>query len=386
VPVDPLLGPRSDYLDAVRVSGNPEPDFPVTGVGSFRIACEFSHFAYDDPLLFPGRPGAAHLHMFFGNTDVNAYTTWESLRDSGSSTCNGQELNRSGYWAPAMLDADGNVRVPERIIVYYKGYGLGQGGAQLFPDRAAMITRAGAGDVHATSWNAGGTAGPGSTDFTFQCTDQFRGGPRTPAANTIPVCTPRAFRAVLEMHVKFPMCWNGRDAGDWTNWGLPTVGGWFWAECGGRTRIPHIEYIIAYPLAPGETTAGWYLSSDVDPVSRRLGTTPGASSHADWWGAWKPEINRRWLDACVNFRDAQPHGCGFGYLTNGGPDSDRPLPGPALRYRPEYTGPRTVAAMTLHRELCRGASPATTPQAAAYCTPAPPSAPAAAHHAHHGQP
>lgn len=382
VPIDPLLGPRSDYVNAVTVSGNPEPDFPVTGVGTFRIACEFSHFAYDDPLLYPGQPGAAHLHMFFGNTDVNAYTTWESLRDRGSSTCNGQELNRTGYWAPAIIDAQGNARVPERIIVYYKGYGLGQGGSAPFPDRAAMITKSGAGDVHLTSWNNGGTNGPGTGEFTFQCTDQFR-GQRSPMSNTIPTCTPGAFRRVLEMHVKFPMCWNGQDPADWNNWGLPTVGGWFFNECSGRTRIPHIEYIIAYPLEAGETTAGWYLSSDVDAATRRLAREPGSTSHADWWGAWKPEINRRWLAECVNFRDAQPHGCGFGYLTNGGPDGDRPLPGPALRYRPEYTGPIKVAATTLHRELCPGVAPATTAEAAAYCRPPRPSGMTGAGHAGH---
>ena len=115
----PLLGSRSAYLG--NPNGNPEQAFPVSAGGQFRISCEFSHFAYDDPLVAPNDPGAAHLHMFFGNTDVNAYSTFSSLRDTGSSTCNGQELNRTGYWVPAMIDGDGNARIPERIVVYYKG-------------------------------------------------------------------------------------------------------------------------------------------------------------------------------------------------------------------------------------------------------------------------
>ena len=68
--------------------------------GFFRVTCEVSHFAYDDPIVFPGQPGAAHLHMFFGNTEANAYSTFDSLLNTGTSTCNGQDLNRTAYWVP----------------------------------------------------------------------------------------------------------------------------------------------------------------------------------------------------------------------------------------------------------------------------------------------
>jgi hypothetical protein len=120
----------------------------------------------------------------------------------------------------------------------------------------------------------------------------------------------------------------------------------------------------------------------VDPVTRRLARDPGSTSHADWWGAWKPEVIRDWVANCVNFRDTQPHGCGFGYLTNGGPDGGNPYPGPALRYRPEYTGPMTVAATTLHRELCPGGPAITSAAGAAYCRPAGSAGTNTAHHSH----
>lgn len=136
VPED-LYGPRSDYLG--EVGGNAEPAFPTEEGGQFRTACEFSHFSYDDPLVFPGQPGAAHLHMFFGNTHVNAHSTYDTLLNSGSGTCNGLELNRTGYWVPAMFDGEGNVRVPERVVIYYKGEGFSRGESVIYPPEAAFL-------------------------------------------------------------------------------------------------------------------------------------------------------------------------------------------------------------------------------------------------------
>ncbi len=370
----PLLGSRSDYLGLP--GGNPEPGFPTTGVGTFRASCEFSHFGYDDPLVHPNKPGAAHLHMFWGNTDVNAYSSYDTLVNSGSSTCNGMELNRSGYWAPAMFDAKGNVRIPERIIVYYKGYGLTNGIAKTYPKGAAMVATD---TVHSTRNISGGTLGDGAEySANFMCTNQYRGD-RMNFSSTIPVCNGGSGdpRATLEMHVKFPNCLNPNDNPALpASWRLARNGSWFYGFCSedNRNNFPNIHYIIAYPLEPGETTSGWYLSSDVDPTSRTRSKTGGSTIHADWWGGWNPSINKEWIDNCVNYTDdSQDHGCGFGYLSNGGPETNgaAPYPGRALKYRQQYTGTMKVAASTLYRELCPGGSAISTATAAAYCRPAP---------------
>ena len=370
VPIEPLLGTRSEYL--TEPGGNPENHFPDEGSGQFRVSCEFSHFAYDDPLVHPAQPGAAHLHMFWGNTDINAYTTYDTLLNSGSSTCNGQELNRTGYWAPAMFDADGNVRIPERIIVYYKGYGLAQGRSIPYPAGAAMIAD---NSVHITSWNEGGTAAPADSDdetgdFSFYCADQYRGA-RENFSETIPVCDGSKFnpewRVTLEMHVKFPNCWNRQDPSDPENWGLARIGGWFYSECEERATTPNIEYIIVYPLEYGETSEGWYIASDVVHHNPDEIGPAGSSVHADWWGGWKPEINQMWVDNCVNPVVDEPAGCGMGYLTNGGPDSENPYDGPALKIRPQYEGPIKVPAEALFEQLCPTDRTLDSAQEAAYC-------------------
>jgi hypothetical protein len=113
------------------------------------------------------------------------------------------------------------------------------------------------------------------------------------------------------------------------------------------------------------------LSSDVDPNSRTRSKEGGSTIHADWWGGWHPSINKEWIDNCVNDTRAVNKGCGFGYLSDGGPSNKNPKPGRALKFRQQYTGPIKVTASTLYRELCPGGSTISTATAAAYCRPQP---------------
>ncbi len=364
-------GPRADYL--TEPGGNPELSFPIAEGGQFRAGCEFSHFGYDDPLLFPGRPGASHLHMFFGNTDVNAFSTFDTLLNSGSSTCNGQELNRTGYWVPAMFDAEGNVRIPERIVVYYKGEGDSRGSSIPFPDGAALIATENINELPATE-------GGGTEKFSFVCSDNFS-TESDDGGQSIPVCDGSVFegtaqaetsRTVLEMNVKFPQCWNGEDPSDWTNV-RPPEGPWYVSRCGDEfsQNLPNVEYFVNYVVEVGETTEGWFLSSDVDPTSFGVSKASGGSTvHGDWWGGWNAEVAQMWIDNCVNFIADEPSGCGFGYLTDGGPDGAAPVEGPALLLRPQYEGPQKVPAEDLFEELCAGSDrDYAKPEDAAYCVP-----------------
>lgn len=95
---------------------------PADGVGAFRISCNYSHMNFDDPIVFPGLVNATHHHTFFGNTQANAFSTNDTLRNSGNSTCAGGILNRSGYWMPSLINTvTGAPAKPTFIVVYYKG-------------------------------------------------------------------------------------------------------------------------------------------------------------------------------------------------------------------------------------------------------------------------
>ncbi len=99
----------------------------------FRFFCVPSHYSYDDPVVYPNQEGAAHLHMFFGNTDVNYASTSESVINSGRSTCDGGITNRSAYWVPALYDDAGFVVLPSYLNLYYKSHITGTARAAMNP-------------------------------------------------------------------------------------------------------------------------------------------------------------------------------------------------------------------------------------------------------------
>ncbi|MEM7640407.1 MAG: DUF1996 domain-containing protein [Pseudomonadota bacterium] len=88
-----------------------------------RIYCVISHFSYDDPIIFPDGPGQAHLHMFWGNTATDAFTTSDSILSSGAGSCEGGVDYRVGAWIPAVFNAQDEVVVPEETFIYYKTFG-----------------------------------------------------------------------------------------------------------------------------------------------------------------------------------------------------------------------------------------------------------------------
>lgn len=88
-----------------------------------RIYCVISHFSYDDPIIYPDEPGRAHLHMFWGNTATDAFTTSESILQTGLGSCEGGMDYRVGAWIPAVFNSQDEVVVPQELFIYYKTFG-----------------------------------------------------------------------------------------------------------------------------------------------------------------------------------------------------------------------------------------------------------------------
>ena len=104
IPLDQL--PRG-FVGSKRIliQSSPQQGYEDGDQGNFRNYCDFSHMNYDDPIVYPGQPGAAHLHSFFGNTGVNARTTTGSLRTSGNGTCWGASPTGPPTGCPACSTA-----------------------------------------------------------------------------------------------------------------------------------------------------------------------------------------------------------------------------------------------------------------------------------------
>ncbi len=268
----------SDQLDVnALMEPAPAPDNGASPEGQFRLSCEYSHFSYDDPIIYPGEPGKSHLHMFFGNTETNAYTTLDSLVNSGGGTCQGFELNRSAYWVPALLDGKGNAVVPYSIIIYYKTKDTAS--VIPMPQGLEMI---GGNDLHET----------------FQTSDQLHwscgdSGNKYNMTNRIPDCGGDTINA----SVQFPNCWDGVNLGGGPpdyNAHLTWVGEQSSCPASHPQRLPQISFLIYWPGT--DSIEGWHLSSDrLD----NFNAAPGGSLHADWWGGWNDPTIELWTNNCL---------------------------------------------------------------------------------------
>jgi hypothetical protein len=248
--------PNRELGDAVRAD--------LHGV-NFVETCRFSHSAPDDPIVFPGKAGASHDHTFVGNRSTNAFSTYGSLRSSGT-TCM-RRADTAGYWVPTLLQ-NGTPVFPQGATIYYRRNTLAS--VTPFPNNFRMI----AGDATATApqgmrvtfWSCGALSGVG------------------PAA-TVPTC-PTTRGSSLRLHVRFPSCWDGAslDSANHKSHLAYAMRG----QCPSThpVAVPAITQIYRYPTRGGD---GFMVAS-----GGRF------SAHADFLNAWHPGTLRRLVDECLN--------------------------------------------------------------------------------------
>ena len=258
------------------------------GSAQFRINCSYSHMGFNDPIVFPGQSGASHLHIFFGNTAVDANTTPESVRSAGNSTCTGGTANRSAYWAPAVIDtatgrpviSDANQTDREHFLqVYYKtGYdGVVPSTVRNFPTGLRMI----AGSATST--------GPQSRIVTYSCNNDA--GVQLTTGTSFPRCSPGQ---IMVMSIMFPQCWDGVNLDSPNHKSHMAYGaGWPDKGCPSTHPVPlaQITQNFRYRV-PAGGMANWRLASDM------YNGPAGYSGHADWMNGWDPAVFQRVVDNC----------------------------------------------------------------------------------------
>ena len=273
---------------------------PVVGSGNFRTTCGLARYGFVDPIVYPGQPGASHLHAFFGNVAVDAGSTPASLVAGGNSTCRGGTLNRTAYWMPALVDArTGAVVTPDIAVFYYKsGYNMDPATIQPPPAGLRMI----AGNKSAAA-QAQQPYGIG-----WGCRDRY-----VPNTGSIPTTCPVG--DAVRLTIIFPQCWDGRnlDAPDHAShvafpvYRNPPAR----SSCPATHPIPlpEITEHFDFPVLAGATPASWRLTSDMYPA----GLPGGYSAHADWMNGWNPAIMQTLVTRCIN----QARDCGVGLLGDG---------------------------------------------------------------------
>ncbi len=295
--------PANGY-STLRVKATTEVAPP--GSGTFRTVCTLSHMAFDDPIVFPGKPGASHLHVFFGNTGANANSTAESLRTTGNSTCRGGIANRSAYWVPALIDTkDGTPMVPADISTYYKNGNLDGSVIKPFPAGLRMI----AGSPTASAPNPAGTY-----MARFKCI----GGPNNQNGLYGAAIGNCDVGAKLISEVFFPQCWDGvnLDSPDHKSHMAYTVtkktaAGVSYRACPDTHKVPvaQVSFNVVYIVTEKDAPLRWRLASDMYDK-----TLPGGySSHADWWNGWDANVSDAWSKFIIQAKkDGHAHLLGDG--------------------------------------------------------------------------
>jgi PKD repeat protein len=264
--------------------------------GAFRTFCEASHMAFDDPLIYPGQPGASHLHMFYGNTAANADSTYSSLRQSGESTCGGGKLNRSAYWHPAVLkDLGGGVIKavkPAYATVYYKtNRGLVNGTydhTHRIPRGMGYVFGFNMSNPTASRGFAGWKCSSGGTAVKY-----LRNWDTTATLD----CAPSALLGAV---MSSPQCWDGvnlTSPNGRAHMAYP-IGTGYTSSCPASHpyRLPHYDMIVWFSHNGPADYKDWYLSSD--RMEGQSSFRNGETMHTDWFGAWDYPIMQTWMNEC----------------------------------------------------------------------------------------
>jgi hypothetical protein len=245
-------------------------------VGAFRDPCSFSHMSFDDPIVYPGKPGLSHLHTFVGNDQLSASSTTASIAGTGGSTCGGGTLNRTGYWMPTVVDTrTGQPLAPIDANMYYKvGYmGVPAATIKPFPQGLRII----AGTASATA------AIPSLARFAC-----MSGGPWQ---SSIPSC---AAGDILMASVTFPQCWDGVNLDSPDHKSHMAYGTGTGCPADHPVALPEISIRFDYKVAEANSGNFLKLSSD------NYAGPGGFSLHADWFGGWDTSTMNTFVTNCLN--------------------------------------------------------------------------------------
>lgn len=302
---------------------------------AFRSNCSYSHMGKNDAIVYPGLAGRSHWHTFFGNTASDHNLTTPTAQ--GNSTCEGGSLNKTSYWAPALVDTNSynsttkqfNAVAPMNtpispeyygwapMQVYYKaGFGgVRANNIQWFP-RGMKIIAGGNPSVPPS-----GPVSPESygKKVYFDCitdgsaTSIYNG---IEYRNEIPTNCPAG--RYIQATVVFPQCGARNSDGTPTldspdhrsHMAYPTGNG-----CPSSHPIGYPEITEHFRWrVPTGGSAGLRFASDVfyDPATPGGATPrPGWTFHADWFNGWDEATTNTIIQNCFKSGGTAGSDCGM---------------------------------------------------------------------------
>ena len=286
-----------DFADLIVPGAhNPVPSAKPDVVGAFRFICTAGQVSYDDPIVYPGtKSGSAHLHQFYGNTQTDYSSTYASLRTSGNSTCS-NPLNRSAYWAPALMNTAGQVIRPDYLSVYYKRLPDGDPMCKVQAVEGCFDVPAGLRVISGFDMKRMNEAQPENKTYTFRCISPDKPSVhRDTIAEALADC---GGAGQIMVFIKFGSCWNGQlDSADHrSHLAIPQYVGHTYAECPADhpKLLPELTQQIAYTIETGDGDV--YFSSD---RMNGMNMPGGSTFHADYMEGWDPSVRETWHRNCI---------------------------------------------------------------------------------------
>lgn len=242
--------------------------------GQFVIRCRLSHTLPDDPIVFPGQPGESHLHDFFGNTTVNADSTFESMLP-GPTTCR-VPSDTAGYWSPVVY-VNGRQITPPVMRIYYLG--LKNQDVETIPPGLKMI-----------GGNRFATSAADNPNVRWYCGETVN--VKTPRQPVPYDCTPwaqdHAFVDGIVAIVDMPNCWSGVGL-EPSDVVYPVAG-----DC--PPDFPHVLPRISQRIHLGVMSP----TGPAGGMALTLASGPYFTMHSDFWNTWQQPRLDQLVAECLN--------------------------------------------------------------------------------------
>ncbi|WP_432840185.1 DUF1996 domain-containing protein [Dactylosporangium sp. CA-092794] len=267
-------------VDAYKATQTDPVPAGVGNLAEFRADCQYSHSLADDPIVFPGLPGASHMHSFVGNEAANASTAPADLTKFTATTCKPTQ-DHSAYWVPTLYDnATGKPVETTGFRVYYRSLMNTSAGQMPMPNGLRMIS----GDAKKQEPTPRGARGQ------FYCAFYGPGdldGVARSSNGNWPIC---GGNATLHFMLQFPDCWDGQHLDSPNHKDHVAYGAGNACPASHPVKIPAITFDIQYG-AKG-TPEGYYLSSDKEGKS-------ASSMHGDAFVMWDVTTMNKRTKNCI---------------------------------------------------------------------------------------
>jgi Domain of unknown function (DUF1996) len=247
------------------------------------VKCPYSHSNQDDPIKFPGQPGASHLHDFFGSTTTSYLSVYSTM--VGSPTTCGTEEDKSGYWVPALYKSgvkinpagSWNGRSTRQQFYYRNDNYSSRTKVEPFPPNFKMVqgyhmaTSVDDANAHGAKWGS---------EMYWGCSDNKPDGKFTAPVD----CT----TGIITLHIGFPSCWDGVTVdGDAIASGHVTFTSGGACPAGFDHPLPRLIERLEYPVGTS--------SSDIT-----LSSGAPYTAHADFWNTWELPKLAALVTGCLN--------------------------------------------------------------------------------------